>query len=131
MIVNGFDKRKYRPLAVTVNAALDLPAEARVTPSDDARIRLVSHDQGLDATFADEAALREALSDGSCALPLLGLAVQHAGPTGTGLTVETWAQSPEGAGLARWLGFVALIFATINVVGGFLVTHRMLSMFRR
>lgn len=29
------------------------------------------------------------------------------------------------------LGFVAVVFATINVVGGFLVTHRMLSMFRR
>ncbi len=28
------------------------------------------------------------------------------------------------------LGFVALVFATINVVGGFLVTHRMLGMFR-
>jgi len=28
------------------------------------------------------------------------------------------------------LGFVAVVFATINVVGGFLVTHRMLSMFR-
>lgn len=29
------------------------------------------------------------------------------------------------------LGFLAIIFATINVVGGFLVTHRMLEMFRR
>jgi NAD(P) transhydrogenase subunit alpha len=29
------------------------------------------------------------------------------------------------------LGFAALVFATINVVGGFLVTHRMLAMFRR
>lgn len=29
------------------------------------------------------------------------------------------------------LGFVAVVFATINVVGGFLVTHRMLEMFRR
>ena len=28
------------------------------------------------------------------------------------------------------LGFVAVTFATINVVGGFLVTHRMLGMFR-
>jgi NAD(P) transhydrogenase subunit alpha len=28
------------------------------------------------------------------------------------------------------LGFVALVFATINVVGGFVVTHRMLGMFR-
>lgn len=30
-----------------------------------------------------------------------------------------------------WLGLAALIFATINVVGGFLVTHRMLSKFRK
>lgn len=29
------------------------------------------------------------------------------------------------------LGFVAVVFATINVVGGFAVTHRMLSMFKR
>lgn len=29
------------------------------------------------------------------------------------------------------LGFTAVVFATINVVGGFLVTHRMLEMFRR
>ncbi len=29
------------------------------------------------------------------------------------------------------LGFVAVILATINVVGGFLVTDRMLQMFRK
>ena len=29
------------------------------------------------------------------------------------------------------LGFVAVVLATINVVGGFLVTHRMLRMFKR
>jgi len=29
------------------------------------------------------------------------------------------------------LALAALIFATINVVGGFVVTHRMLKMFRR
>ena len=29
------------------------------------------------------------------------------------------------------LGIVALIFATINVVGGYLVTHRMLDMFKK
>lgn len=28
------------------------------------------------------------------------------------------------------LGFAAVVFATVNVVGGFLVTHRMLAMFR-
>ncbi len=31
---------------------------------------------------------------------------------------------------AAILGFIAVTFATINVVGGFLVTHRMLGMFR-
>jgi H+-translocating NAD(P) transhydrogenase subunit alpha len=33
--------------------------------------------------------------------------------------------------LTAILGLVAVIFATINVVGGFLVTHRMLKMFQR
>ncbi len=33
--------------------------------------------------------------------------------------------------LTAILGLLAVIFATINVVGGFLVTHRMLQMFRR
>ena len=33
--------------------------------------------------------------------------------------------------LARWLGFGALVLATINVVGGYLVTDRMLQMFRK
>ena len=30
-----------------------------------------------------------------------------------------------------WLGFIAVVFAMINVVGGFLVTDRMLKMFKR
>ena len=33
--------------------------------------------------------------------------------------------------LTTVLGFIAVVFATINVVGGFLVTNRMLQMFRR
>jgi H+-translocating NAD(P) transhydrogenase subunit alpha len=33
--------------------------------------------------------------------------------------------------LTMVLGFLAVVFATINVVGGFLVTHRMLRMFKR
>lgn len=33
--------------------------------------------------------------------------------------------------LTAVLGVIAVIFATINVVGGFLVTHRMLKMFQR
>ena len=33
--------------------------------------------------------------------------------------------------LEQTLAFVAVVFATINVVGGFLVTDRMLEMFKR
>ena len=33
--------------------------------------------------------------------------------------------------LSTVLGFIAVVLATVNVVGGFLVTHRMLAMFRR
>jgi H+-translocating NAD(P) transhydrogenase subunit alpha len=33
--------------------------------------------------------------------------------------------------LTMVLGFLAVVFATVNVVGGFLVTHRMLRMFKR
>jgi NAD(P) transhydrogenase subunit alpha len=37
-----------------------------------------------------------------------------------------------GAGtLSTVLGFVAVVLATVNVVGGFLVSHRMLEMFRK
>lgn len=36
-----------------------------------------------------------------------------------------------GSTLAYALGVLAVAFATINVVGGFLVTDRMLQMFRR
>ena len=40
------------------------------------------------------------------------------------------AGAGQGA-FAAVLGFLAVIMGTINVVGGFLVTHRMLQMFRR
>lgn len=33
-------------------------------------------------------------------------------------------------GMAKTLGMAALVLATVNVVGGFFVTHRMLGMFR-
>lgn len=32
---------------------------------------------------------------------------------------------------SSWLGMMAITLATVNVVGGFLVTHRMLAMFRK
>jgi len=38
---------------------------------------------------------------------------------------------PQFNQVAKIMAFVAVIFATINVVGGFLVTGRMLKMFQR
>ena len=36
-----------------------------------------------------------------------------------------------GGDWAKWIGFIALGVATVNVVGGFLVTDRMLQMFKK
>jgi NAD(P) transhydrogenase subunit alpha len=49
----------------------------------------------------------------------------------SGITlVGSLAAATTGAATAaNILGLVAIIFATINVVGGFLVTNRMLAMF--
>ncbi len=33
--------------------------------------------------------------------------------------------------ISAYIGFAAIIFATINVVGGFMVTDRMLEMFKK
>ncbi|HZP20163.1 MAG TPA: proton-translocating transhydrogenase family protein [Bauldia sp.] len=43
--------------------------------------------------------------------------------------VETIAGA--GSGWARWLGFIALILASVNIFGGFLVTQRMLAMYKK
>src|SRR4051795_1548668 len=37
----------------------------------------------------------------------------------------------EGTGFARAAGFVGLVLASINIFGGFLVTQRMLGMYRK
>lgn len=51
----------------------------------------------------------------------------------SGITiVGALAAAGSGAGfLSTLLGTLALIFATINVVSGYLVTDRMLAMFKR
>jgi NAD(P) transhydrogenase subunit alpha len=39
------------------------------------------------------------------------------------------ASNPDG--VTKWIGFVAMILAAANVVGGFVVTDRMLEMFKK
>ncbi|GIW94923.1 MAG: hypothetical protein KatS3mg110_2964 [Pirellulaceae bacterium] len=51
----------------------------------------------------------------------------------SGITiVGAIAIAGTGAAVAeRWVGFFAVVLAMINVVGGFVVTHRMLMMFKK
>ncbi len=37
----------------------------------------------------------------------------------------------EGWSFSKVLGFVAVMLASVNIFGGFIVTHRMLSMFKK
>jgi len=39
--------------------------------------------------------------------------------------------SSSGTLLSRGFGFIALVFASVNIFGGFLVTQRMLSMYKK
>jgi H+-translocating NAD(P) transhydrogenase subunit alpha len=41
------------------------------------------------------------------------------------------AAGPLGFTFAKAMGFIAVILASINIVGGFIVTQRMLGMFKR
>ncbi len=41
------------------------------------------------------------------------------------------AGSDASSSLVNFLGFLAVTLATLNVVGGYLVTNRMLAMFKR
>lgn len=41
------------------------------------------------------------------------------------------ALGPQGFGLSHVLGFVAMVLASVNIFGGFVVTQRMLEMFKK
>ena len=60
--------------------------------------------------------------------PLMSGSNAISGISVVGAIVAAGADVPE---LAKILGTAAVALATINVVGGFLVTHRMLSMFKK
>ncbi len=60
--------------------------------------------------------------------PLMSGSNAISGITLIGAILSTGSQHTT---LTTMLGFAAVIFATVNVVGGFLVTNRMLKMFRR
>ncbi|MFN3076005.1 MAG: proton-translocating transhydrogenase family protein [Alphaproteobacteria bacterium] len=41
------------------------------------------------------------------------------------------AAGPVGIGVSKFLGFFAVVLASVNIFGGFIVTQRMLAMFRK
>ena len=41
------------------------------------------------------------------------------------------AAGPEDMNLSKIFGFIAVVLASVNIFGGFLVTNRMLSMFKK
>jgi NAD(P) transhydrogenase subunit alpha len=65
--------------------------------------------------------------------PLLHTPLMSGSNAISGITVvgAILAAGGDHGQVATWLGFVAIVLATINVVGGFLVTNRMLAMFKR
>ena len=60
--------------------------------------------------------------------PLVALTNAISGITLVGAVISTRTDNPK---LATILGVSAVAFAMINVVGGYMVTHRMLDMFRK
>jgi NAD(P) transhydrogenase subunit alpha len=65
--------------------------------------------------------------------PLLHTPLMSGSNAISGITVvgALLAAGSEEQTLSTLLGFIAVVVATINVVGGFLVTNRMLGMFRK
>ncbi len=59
--------------------------------------------------------------------PLMSGANAISGITLVGALMSAGAAHSE---IATWLGTAAVAFATINVIGGYLVTDRMLAMFK-
>ena len=65
--------------------------------------------------------------------PLLHTPLMSGSNAISGITVvgAILAAGHEERTISTLLGFVAIVFAMINVVGGFLVTDRMLGMFKK
>ena len=65
--------------------------------------------------------------------PLLHTPLMSGSNAISGITIvgAILAAGGDNGTLATVLGFIAIVMATVNVVGGFLVTNRMLAMFKK
>jgi NAD(P) transhydrogenase subunit alpha len=60
--------------------------------------------------------------------PLMGITNAISSVIIVGAVIATGASS---VGFSQFLGFIAVVLASINIFGGFIVTRRMLSMFKK
>jgi len=65
--------------------------------------------------------------------PLLHTPLMSGSNAISGITIvgALLAAGSDERTISTLLGFIAIVFASINVVGGFLVTNRMLAMFKK
>ena len=65
-------------------------------------------------------------------IPFTATTSSHEQPKGQSGSVKARIISTKINGdFGSYLGLIAVVFATVNVVGGFMVTDRMLKMFKR
>jgi len=61
--------------------------------------------------------------------PLMGITNAISSVVIVGAVMSTGAASDSG--FANFLGFLAVVFASVNIFGGFMITKRMLHMFQK
>ena len=62
---------------------------------------------------------------------IVGALLAATATAGGGGEAAAAAGEGGGAGFSRLLGFIAIILASVNIFGGFLVTQRMLAMYKK
>ena len=63
--------------------------------------------------------------------PLMSVTNAISGIIIVGALIALGSASNEIDVTSKWLGFIAIIIASINIFGGFVVTWRMLAMFKK
>ena len=63
--------------------------------------------------------------------PLISLTNAISGIIIVGAILVAGAAGPEDSGVTEVIGFIAVLLASINIFGGFVVTQRMLAMFKK
>jgi H+-translocating NAD(P) transhydrogenase subunit alpha len=63
--------------------------------------------------------------------PLMSVTNAISGIIIVGALIALGSANNEATNISKWLGFIAIIIASINIFGGFVVTWRMLAMFKK